>query len=382
MDYTVTAVVVCAGRSHRMGGVDKLFENVGGVPVLARTLLFCCKSECINDIVAVTRRESIEKVKELAKRYGISKPVKVIEGGDCRAKSALLGAKSAAGEYIAILDGARPLTDPAQADKVCRAAFEYGAAALGVPMTDTVKRLEDGMIVGTIDRSRLMRIQTPQAFEKKRYIELAQTAARDGRETTDDCSIYEMYGLPIKAVEGSVSNIKITTPEDISLCSALCAPRETRIGHGYDVHRLEGGRDLWLCGVKIEHDAGLAGHSDADVALHALIDAMLGAAGLGDIGKMFPDTDDSFKGISSVLLLERAAARVYERFDFGNCDITIIAQKPKLLPYIEKMRENVARALETDKSRVNIKATTEEGLGFTGRKEGVAAHAVCLLYRR
>ncbi len=155
-----------------------------------------------------------------------------------------------------------------------------------------------------------------------------------------------------------------------------------RVGHGYDVHRFKEGRKLWLCGEKIDYEFGLDGHSDADVALHALTDAILGAAAFGDIGTHFPDTDAQYKGISSIILLKRAYDSVRKNYTFGQCDVTIIAQKPKLAPYIAKMRENIANALETDISNVNVKATTEEKLGFTGRLEGISAHAVCTLYKK
>ena len=196
----------------------------------------------------------------------------------------------------------------------------------------------------------------------------------EGYYGTDDASLVERAGYEVEIVDGDYQNIKITTKEDL--------PMENRVGTGFDVHRFEQGRELVLGGVKLPHDRGLAGHSDADVLVHALMYALLGAAALGDIGRYFPDTDEKYRGISSMVLLAEVKALLAENFySIGNVDVTVIAQKPKISPFIDEMRENIAEVLDIEKSRVNVKGTTTEKLGFTGREEGIAAEAVCSIYR-
>ena len=196
----------------------------------------------------------------------------------------------------------------------------------------------------------------------------------EGYYGTDDASLVERAGYEVEIVDGDYQNIKITTKEDL--------PMENRVGTGFDVHRFEQGRELVLGGVKLPHDRGLAGHSDADVLVHALMDALLGAAALGDIGRHFPDTDEKYRGISSMVLLAEVKALLAENFySIGNVDVTVIAQKPKISPFIDEMRENIAEVLDIEKSRVNVKGTTTEKLGFAGREEGIAAEAVCSIYR-
>ncbi len=383
MSKTVSAVVVCAGSSVRMGGTDKIFSEINGVPVFIRTLAACAACAQICEIVVVAKLESLERVRTEIERFGISKTCCLTKGGNTRAESVRNGVLSAKGEYVAVMDGARPMIKPQQIERTCRAAFECGAAALGVPVTDTIKRIDDNAdIVLTVDRKNLVRIQTPQVFLRAEYLELSAKALETDVEFTDDCAVYEYYGKRVKTVFGTNENIKITVKEDLDICSRLCGAGAVRVGHGYDVHRLMYGRELWLCGEKIDFDMGLDGHSDADVALHALIDALLGAAALGDIGTLFPDSDPKYKGISSMLLLKSAAQKVLDRFSVINCDITIIAQKPRLSGYIPQMRSNISGVLGVLPGTVNVKATTEEKLGFTGSLEGIAAHAVCSLMQK
>lgn len=382
MSATITAVLVCAGNSTRMQGINKIFSCVNGTPVVALTLLACQKSKAVTDIVVVTKPENHDSIKSLAAAYGVTKPLLVTDGGATRAHSVLKGVTLSPSDYVAIMDGARPLVKPEDIDRTCAAAKTCGAAALGVKMTDTVKRVDsDDNIITTVDRSDLVRIQTPQVFLKDEYVPLAKKALETDFEFTDDCSVFEYFGKQVKIVSGSNTNIKITEKEDLDIASRLSISG-VRTGHGYDVHRLVPERDLVLCGEKIDFELGLLGHSDADVALHALMDAMLGAAALGDIGTLFPDSSQEFKDISSLILLKRVKNRVFCDYCFGNCDLTIIAQKPKLLPHIPKMRENIATTLGVDISCVNVKATTEEKLGFTGSLEGISAHAVCTLYKK
>ncbi len=382
MKKTVAAVVVCAGSSTRMG-TDKIFMDIASKPVLAHTLLGFQNASAIDSIVVVTKPQNFDAVDQIAKKYNISKLASVREGGKTRAQSVLYGLSVVTEDFVAITDGARPCVTPALINEVCEAAFLHGAAAPGIAMADTVKKMgADGFIETTVDRRELVRIQTPQVFETKVYRDLLERAMGVDAEFTDDCSVCEYFGKRVFVTNGSAFNLKLTTPEDVTICERYFGNMNVRVGHGYDVHRFKEGRELWLCGQKIDFELGLDGHSDADVALHALTDAILGAAGLGDIGTHFPDTDAQYKGISSIILLKRAYESVREIATFGQCDVTIIAQKPKLLPHIPKMRENIAAALDTDISNVNVKATTEEKLGFTGRLEGISAHAVCTLYTK
>lgn len=217
-------------------------------------------------------------------------------------------------------------------------------------------------------------MQTPQGFDTAAIKAAYEAAYAEGFYGTDDAGIAERAGLEIRIVPGSYDNIKITTREDLSM--------ETRVGTGYDVHRLEEGRKLILGGVDIPFERGLLGHSDADVLVHAIMDALLGAAALGDIGKLFPDTDDRYKGISSIELLKNVREAIENAgYSICNIDATLIAQKPRIAPYIEDMRTNIAAALSIEKDRVSVKATTTEKLGFTGRQEGMEAQAVCILNR-
>ena len=382
MPKTVTAIVMCAGSSTRMGA-DKIFADINGTPVIAKTLTAFEKSALVTDIVAVSRPETFSKLREVAKNFCITKLKTLAVGGKTRAHSVLCGLGCATGDYVAITDGARPLTSTGLINSVITDAFMHGAAAPAIAVADTLKRVDnDGFIENTVSRESLVRIQTPQVFLREKYFSMLKKAINLDATFTDDCSVYEYFGGKVKITNGSSFNIKLTVPEDIDICERLDGKMNVRVGHGYDVHRFKEERELWLCGEKIEYEFGLDGHSDADVALHALTDAILGATGLGDIGRHFPDNDPQYKGISSMLLLERVWKEVREKYVFGNCDVTIIAQKPKLMPYIDKMAKNIADLVGTELGNVNVKATTEEKLGFTGRLEGISAHAVCTLYKR
>ena len=265
---------------------------------------------------------------------------------------------------------------------------------LAVRVKDTIKQADGDAVAATLPREALWSAQTPQAFSLPLLRDAMERAAKSGRDFTDDSQLLEAAGRPVALVEGSYANLKITTREDLTVAENLLArradapaeaqadPPAVRVGQGYDVHRFAPGRPLVLGGVTIPHDRGLLGHSDADVALHALMDALLGAAGLPDIGRQFPDTAEEYDGADSALLLSRVGALVREAgFRLGNADVTIVAQRPKLAGYLPAMRARIAQALGVQEDQINLKATTEERLGFTGREEGIAAHAVCLLYR-
>lgn len=383
MRKTCAAVVVAAGSATRMQGIDKMLAPLAGVPVVLRSVRALSASDCIDSLVIVTRTECMETLRTLCAE--VSKPVTVVPGGASRPESVLAGlaALPEGTELAAIHDGARPLVTQAVIAEAVEAAERYGAAAPAVPVHDTIKQAENGLVRATPERKTLFAVQTPQVFDVKLLKTVLRAAMERGIALTDDCSAVEAAGKPVVLTQGCEENLKITTPVDLTLAEAILKRRKTmRIGHGYDVHRLTEGRRLILGGVEIPFERGLDGHSDADVLVHALMDALLGAAGLRDIGVLFPDNDPAYKNISSMLLLDRVM-QTLERAGYavGNVDVTVLAQRPKLKNYIPVMRENLARAMKIPLDCVNIKATTEEGLGFTGSGEGIACHAVCLLER-
>ena len=383
MRKTCAAVIVAAGSATRMQGIDKMLVPLAGVPVVLRSVRALAASDCIDSLVIVTRTECMETLRTLCAE--VSKPVTVVAGGASRPESVLAGlaALPEGTELAAIHDGARPLVTQAVIAEAVEAAGRYGAAAPAVPVHDTIKQAENGLVRATPERKTLFAVQTPQVFDVKLLKTVLRAAMERGIALTDDCSAVEAAGKPVVLTQGCEENLKITTPVDLTLAEAILKRRKTmRIGHGYDVHRLTEGRKLILGGVEIPFQRGLDGHSDADVLVHALMDALLGAAGLRDIGVLFPDNDPAYKNISSMLLLDRVM-QTLERAGYavGNVDVTVLAQRPKLKDYIPVMRENLARAMKIPLDCVNIKATTEEGLGFTGSGEGIACHAVCLLER-
>jgi len=387
MSTFVSAIVPAAGSATRMGG-EKQRLLLNGRPVLAHTLSVLQQTAVIDEIVVVARKADVEEFLSYRERFGITKLAAVVVGGESRQQSVAngLAAVSDRTTLVAIHDGARPLVTAEEIERIVAAAEEYGAATAATPVKDTLKIAgADGTVAATPDRSTLWAVQTPQVFHCDRYRAALRKAAADGRDFTDDCQLFEDVGHTVRLVQTGYQNIKITTPEDMAIARGLLGKGETamRIGHGYDVHRLTEGRALILGGVTIPYEKGLLGHSDADVLTHAVMDALLGAAGLHDIGRWFPDTDERYRGADSIQLLEHVIALLAEDgFAVGNVDATVLAQAPKLLPYIDTMRENLARACGVPTAAVNVKATTEEKLGFTGAGDGMAAHAVCVIKER
>ncbi|MBR2778845.1 MAG: 2-C-methyl-D-erythritol 2,4-cyclodiphosphate synthase [Firmicutes bacterium] len=400
-----TGVIIAAGGSgKRMGGKDKLYRVLDGIPVLARSALAFQRHPRVDEIVFAVREGTADICrKEIIEKYELSKVCAVVTGGAERALSvrAALTALPEDCAVILIQDGARPLADPELIDRVIDAAARRGAAIPVIPVKDTVKYVqtgEDGVlqIAGTPDRSTLRAVQTPQGFSRDILFRAygLDEASREStgdiedriRRATDDASLAEALGVPVAAVEGSEDNLKITTPGDLEQARRILgrgkAETMLRIGTGYDVHAFAEGRPLILGGVEIPHDRGLAGHSDADVLVHAIMDALLGACALGDIGQHFPDSDPRYKGISSILLLKHVRDLLEEKgWRIGNVDSIVIAQKPKLAGYIETMRGVIADALNISTDCVSVKATTTEHLGFTGREEGIAAQAAASVVR-
>jgi len=383
----VTVIIPAAGNAVRMQGIHKTFFALDGIPVLVRTVRLFETEPTVGEIIVAVKEADLQIAREMLEQAEIRVKTTVVVGGSTRyesVKKALL-ASDPSFSFVAIHDAARPLCDLSDIGAVFEKAFECGAAALGVPMKDTVKLVADGYILKTLPREQLIALQTPQVFEKTQYLRGIEEAEKNGADYTDDCQLIEAMGGKVAVVSGSDRNFKLTTPFDIKVAEALKDEKkeqdmDIRIGHGYDVHRLVVGRKLILGGVEIPFEKGLDGHSDADVLVHAVMDGMLGGLALGDIGKHFPDTDETYRGADSMKLMEHTVALIKARgWNIGNIDATVLAQAPKLAPHILKMRQNIADACQISVEQVSVKATTEEKLGFTGSGEGIAAHAVCLL---
>lgn len=384
----VTAVIVAAGSGTRMGtDVPKQFLKIGGRTILETTVAVFDKNPYVDQILVLTGQNFVEYCEDLCRPF--DKVCGILPGGKERQDTVWEAVKRIPEEdLILIHDGVRPYVTDAVIEGVLFGAKSAGAAVPAVASKDTVRQTfaeaacvpegaQEAPVPGsrTLDRKTLFQVQTPQGFQSSVIRKAYEQAYRDGFLGTDDASLAERTGQPILLTEGDYANIKITTREDL--------PMEMRVGSGYDVHRLTEGRKLILGGVDIPYEKGLDGHSDADVMVHALMDALLGAAGLGDIGRHFPDTDPQYKGISSLKLLEIVNQRIHEAgYELGNADVTIIAQRPKLAGYISQMEENLAAVLGADVRQINVKATTTEKLGFTGRGEGIAAEAVCIIKSR
>lgn len=385
LEKKVSAVLVAAGSSTRMG-FDKLSFDLGGETVVQRSIRAFAECPLVSEIILVAGKNRTFLEQQAA---ACTKPVQVVQGGATRAESAKNGVLAAHGELVAVHDAARPFVSQAVITAALEAAAACGAAAPAVPVKDTVKRAVRGdgktvpehcMVTDTPDRSTLYAVQTPQCFDRAAYLAaLDELDAEKARLVTDDCSLFELTGRPVQLTQGDYANLKITTREDLPRAEQK-EGNDMRIGHGYDVHRLVEGRKLILGGVEVPFEKGLLGHSDADVLAHAVMDAVLGAAALGDIGKHFPDTDPAYAGADSLQLARHVARIMREKgWKIVNIDSTLLCQKPKLAPYIPAMRENLAAAFGMPVDAVSVKATTEEHLGFTGEGMGIAAHAVALI---
>ena len=373
-DNRVIAIIVAAGRGKRLGSsLPKQFLKVRGRTILEMSVEAFEQNKYVDEIFVAANADYCELTEKLCR--GFSKLKKIVAGGAERQDSVRAALDCLRGEngIVLVHDAARPFVSEAVINAVIEGTADFGAAIPTVPAKGT-RRQVDGTGSRTLQRETLARVQTPQGFRISLIKQAFEKAQAEGFLGTDDASLVERMGINISMVQGEDANRKITTREDLET--------EMRIGTGYDVHRLVEGRPLVLCGEQIPYEKGLLGHSDADVALHALMDAMLGAAGLGDIGKHFPDTDERYRGISSMKLLQKTAELLREAGYFlGNADITIIAQRPKIAGYIPKMRANIAEIMNCDENKINIKGTTTEKLGFVGREEGIASEAVCILYR-
>lgn len=376
------AIIVAAGRGSRMGGdLPKQYQRLGARTVLGHTLAAFAAHPRIGTVQAVIHADDAQRyARASAGIAGLRAPV---PGGDSRQGSVLAGLEALAAEppaHVLIHDAARPFVDAGTIERVCAALPDHHGAVPAVAVSDTLKRADNGRIAGTVARSGLWAAQTPQGFHYDRICEAHRAAADAGRDDfTDDAAVAEWAGLDVALVEGSAANRKITTAEDL-MEARVRMLADVRIGQGYDVHAFAPGRALVLGGIEIDHEMGLKGHSDADVALHALTDALLGALGDGDIGSHFPPSDPKWRDAASHLFLSDAARRVAERGGtIGHLDLTIICEAPKIGPHRERMRARISEILEIEPGRISIKATTTEGLGFTGRREGIAAQAVATI---
>lgn len=375
---STAAVVVAGGAGTRFGGEPKQFRRLAGKPLLVWSLETLASHPEIDRVQLVLPSENLGP-------WPAAPSVKArspVAGGATRQASVRQGLEALAGDppaRVLIHDAARPLVSRALIGRVLAALDRAPAVIPALPVRDTLKRAEGARVAGTLDRHGLFGAQTPQGFAFDAILDAHRRFA--GEEMTDDAALAEAAGLPVHLVEGEMRNIKITTPGDLEIAEALvtraAGPEISVSGQGFDVHRLVPGDGVWLCGIKIPAPFALLGHSDADCALHALTDAVLGAIGAGDIGMHFPPSDERWRGASSDQFLSRALALAGAAgARLVHADITIICERPKIAPHREAMRARVAEITRLPVARVSIKATTTEGLGFAGRGEGIAAQAV------
>ena len=384
----VAAIVVAAGRGIRAGGgTPKQYQRLAGQSVLTRTLAALTVHPAVMQLVVVTVPED-EAL--WAERVAVPQdcPVSVVPGGSTRGASvrAGLAAVDATMTHVLIHDAARPLVTRGVIDRVLAALAHHAGAAPALAVSDALWTGQDGRVTGLRDRAGLFRAQTPQGF--------ALAAIRAAHAThpggaADDVEVARAHGLDVAIVEGDEDNIKITLPGDFARAERILAQRggrepdmDVRLGNGYDVHRFCAGDAVTLCGVRVPHSHGLDGHSDADVGMHAITDAIYGALAAGDIGRHFPPSDPQWKGADSAIFLRHAVGRARDRgFAVGNVDCTLVCELPKIGPHAAAMQAALAGIMETDADRISVKATTSERLGFTGRGEGIAALATVALVR-
>ncbi len=382
---TIAVIVVAAGRGERASSTadasPKQYRDLAGTPVLSRSIAAFLGRDDISWVIPVIHAEQADRYAAL----DLADPrlLAPVTGGETRQASVLAGLTALSPkrpDLVLIQDAARPLVSSEVIGGVIEALKASEAALPVVPVTDTIKRSVDGRTVSaTEDRKTLFAAQTPQGFRFPQILSAHLRAGRMPREFTDDAAIAEWAGLSVALTPGSTHNLKITHPEDFARAERLLGREtrmETRIGTGFDVHPFDSGNSVWLGGVEIPHTHKLKGHSDADVALHALTDAIYGALGEGDIGKHFPPSDPQWKGAASSIFLKHAASLVGERHGrIVNLDITIVCEAPRVGPHVEAMKAAISGVCGISAGRVAIKATTSEQLGFTGRGEGIVAMA-------
>lgn len=371
------AIIVAAGRGTRAGGdLPKQWQMLAGQPVIAHTIA-AFRTAGLQNIVLVIHPDDRPRASNLS-------GVTLVHGGDTRDASVRNALESLDGlgiETVLIHDGARPLVSAALIARVLGALGTASGAAPALGITDALWRGTDGFVTGTEDRANLYRAQTPQGF---RYPAILAAHRAHAGPAADDVEVARAAGIDVAIVQGDASNMKLTFAADFARAEAILKDRSMtlRIGNGYDVHAFTTGDHVWLCGVKIAHNKSLLGHSDADVGMHALTDAIYGALALGDIGRHFPPSDPQWKGAASHIFLAHAIALAAEHgWRLGNCDITLVCERPKIGPHAGAMQAELARIMGVAPEQVSVKATTSERLGFTGREEGIAALATALMVR-
>ena len=385
----VSAIIAAGGRGARLGGDrPKQFLSLAGRPILQRSVDAFVLSDRIADVVVALPRDLVDDVPDYLR--GCAKPVEIVEGGERRQDSVANAFALVAGraDVVVIHDAARPLVSADLIRRTVDAAVEGGAAIAALPATDTVKRGDASrIIVDTLPRGEIFLAQTPQAFRVGVLRDALALASRSV-DATDEAALAEQAGHRVRLIDGDPRNLKITDADDLAMAERLIGTpvlstadaTTLRIGNGYDLHRLVVGRRLILGGVAIPFEKGLDGHSDSDAVCHAVTDAILGAAAAGDIGRHFPDTDAAWKDADSLALLARAARIVVGAgFSVVNVDVVVIAERPKLVPYIDEMRANLARALGIAVDRVSVKGKTNEGVDSTGAGASIAVHAIALV---
>lgn len=381
----VGVVVPAAGRGTRYGSArNKIWTEALGRPLIEWSVRAFDRHPSVAHIVVVGADDELDVLRTALSRFG--KVRRVVGGGATRAQSVGNGLRALPDECDVALvhDAARPAVAPEVIDRVIEGVRLHGAALPGLRITDTVKEADaEGRVLRTAPREVLWTVQTPQGAHRADLLAAYDRLGDRVGLATDEAAILEAAGFEVHIVEGDVRNVKVTLPGDAARAEAALLGASglvTRTGIGYDVHPFAAGRELWLGGVHIPHDCGLAGHSDADVLLHAVCDALLGAAGMGDIGRLFPDTDARHKDRPSIEFVEEVAARLADGgYRVVNLDVVVLAEAPRVGPYRDAMAERIGRALALPSSRVNIKATTSEGMGFVGRREGIACWATAAL---
>lgn len=374
---TTTAILVAAGRGTRAGGaIPKQWQQLGDQSVCAHAVAAFTNHPQISEVVLVLHPDDLKT--DLWPRVT---GIKTVIGGETRSASVCAGlnAVSDGTKRVLIHDAARPLVSRGLIDRVLDGLDHAVAAAPAIPVTDTLWHSDDGHVEGTQDRAALHRAQTPQGFHLAPLLDAYTTHPG----ATDDVTVARAAGLDVLIVAGDPDNLKITGPQDLNRAKRLMETQmDIRLGNGYDVHRFGPGDHVWLCGVKVSHDRSLQGHSDADVGMHAVTDAIYGALGRGDIGQHFPPSDPQWKGAASHIFLEHAVALANaEGFTISNVDCTLICEYPKIGPHQSAMKEEMARIMGLDVNRISVKATTSERLGFTGRGEGIASIATAALVK-
>ncbi|GLS85113.1 bifunctional enzyme IspD/IspF [Cypionkella aquatica] len=372
---TTAAIITAAGRGLRAGGdVPKQWQMLAGQPVVAQALA------AFDGMLRVL----VVHPDDTARAEALGLDVLIVAGGATRSASVRNALEALAGRNIArvlIHDGARPLVSAAVIARVIAALDHAKAAAPALAVTDALWRGADGMVAGTVARDGLFRAQTPQGFCFETILSAHRAHLGDA---ADDVAVARAFGVEVAIVAGDEDNLKLTYPGDFARAEAILRGRQMdlRVGNGFDVHAFCDGDGVWLCGVKVPHGRGLLGHSDADVGMHALTDAIYGALAEGDIGRHFPPSDPQWKGADSKIFLAHAMRLARARgFALANCDVTLICERPKIGPYAEAMRSALAAIMDVALERISVKATTSERLGFTGREEGIAAMATCALVR-